>query len=293
MAGSVTLAAEIADLTRRAYAGSDRLPGLPPPDGSRDTAHDVARELGQGCRVWLALEPGGRPAAALRVIEHADRAWEVRRVSVLPAWRGRRVARQMLKEVEDQAVRLAVPRIWLNAAVERCLPPVYARLGYRTVARWPMGDKPMTETLLERQPTARGPALAYPWEGDRTAFGPGVLVSWFVVDGVLLATIALAGDDLAAEVRRQARHVAAGGAAGLLLAGADLWPGAGEPELTHVRRLLGAGERGAGGMARFPAGRAAVPAHLLPRTLAPQLLAVWRFAPGQEAEMATQLAERS
>jgi len=289
----VAWAAMIAALTRRAYADSDPLPGLPSPDGARDTAAEVARDLRRGARVWTVHDHADRAVAALRVIEHADANWELRRISVLPAWRGHGLARALITAVEAQARQVGVRHVWLNAVIERCRPPVYAHLGYRTVRREPSYDKPLTEVIMERQPAAPHQVLAYPWQGDITAAGPGLLVSWFMVDGRLLAAIDLVGEDVPGGVRRQARRLPGIGTARPRLAGVDLWSDAGDDELAWVRgQLMVRTNQMRSETPHVYGGRAAVQAHLLPRTLAPELFALWRFAPGREPVVsATRRAE--
>src|SRR4051794_16946373 len=84
---AIDLAGELAALTRAAYTGSDPLPGLPVPDGARETAAVVHADLAGGTRV-LAAFADDVLVGALRV-----REWEIGRVSVLPALKGTGVAR--------------------------------------------------------------------------------------------------------------------------------------------------------------------------------------------------------
>jgi GNAT superfamily N-acetyltransferase len=283
-------AGQIAAVTRAAYACSDPLPGLPAPDGASDTPAMVERELAEGALALVARDPSGRPAGALRVVEHVDGSWQLQRVSVLPAWRRRGLGRALLAAVEAAAAERGVRRLWLDAVIERCLPPLYAHLGWRVVRHWPSEDKPMTEATIERRPSARHGALAYPWEAD-PAGDAGLLVCWLLDGGELLAVADVVAGDVIGHVRERSARLAAALGHRLRLAGADLWRGAGDTDLARVLAALtalAAERRGAGGGAalRFAAGRADVRPHLLPRTLDPRLLALWRLAPGREPALA-------
>jgi hypothetical protein len=82
-------AGRLAALTRAAYTGSDPLPGLPPPDGARDTAARLEQELRSGNAMWLALDPDGDAIGVVRVAARQHGTWEVSRVAVLPRARRR------------------------------------------------------------------------------------------------------------------------------------------------------------------------------------------------------------
>lgn len=71
-------AAPIAAATRRAYADSDPVPGLPLPDGARSSTAEVAAELRNGVTAWVAFELDGTPAGIARVRDHGAGGWEVR-----------------------------------------------------------------------------------------------------------------------------------------------------------------------------------------------------------------------
>ncbi|HXM57051.1 MAG TPA: GNAT family N-acetyltransferase [Candidatus Dormibacteraeota bacterium] len=271
----------IALATRTAYLDSDPLPGLPRPDGALDSSEGVELELRLGVRAWVARDGDGRLVGSLRVTAHAEGGWEVRRVAVVPAWRGRAVARRLLDAVEADAAARGVPRVWLDAVVERCLPPVYARLGYRAVRHWAAGDKPMSEVTMERRPAEARRPLAYPWEADAAPASEGMLLSWFVAGGAVVAVADPIAGDALATVRAQAARLPTPAPR---LAGADLVPAAASDGVWACLRARAAGEE-AGGALRFAGGRGDVPAHLLPRALDARLLALWRFAPGHEPEV--------
>ncbi|MEV6673812.1 GNAT family N-acetyltransferase [Streptomyces sp. NPDC051162] len=275
-AAAARWAGPVAGLTRAAYALSDPYPGLPVPDGARETEDGVLRALERGSQVWLATGPDGRLAGALRVTDHGAAGWEVHRVSVDPVRQGQGIARTMLAAVEENARARGVPRLWLDAVVERCLPAVYGRLGFRAVRHWSADDKPLSETTLERVPGAPLPADALPLVDD--PLGPSDLaVAWLPADGRLLAVLEAGGRPSELLARACAR-AGAEGAAGL-----DVWPGAGpDGRAWLAARLPEAGAAAGGhGIFSFPGGRERVAAHLMPRTLHPGLRAVLRLAPGR------------
>ncbi len=250
-----------AALTRAAYAGSDPWPGLPVPDGARDSAWSVRAFLAEGGTLWTARTAHGGLAGVLRTARapEPDGTWTVSRVAVAPGWRGRGVARLMLAAVEQAAVERVAGRgasvMRLDAVVERCLPPLYARLGYRVVRHWAAEDKPLTELTMERDPaTPRRPrSLLEFWDEDAEVsrvvcwfVGPDGLSSW---TGQVAETFSILIQDLLA------------GSAGARLAGVDVWRGdsAGfESVAVH---------------------------HLMPRTRHPDLWAALRFAPGAEPDL--------
>ncbi|MEU5427469.1 GNAT family N-acetyltransferase [Streptomyces olivoreticuli] len=280
-AAAARWAGPVAGLTRAAYALSDPYPGLPVPDGARETEPAVLRDIERGTRVWLATGPDGRFAGALRVTDHGAAGWEVHRVSVAPVRQGQGIARAMLTAVEAAALAQGVPRLWLDAVVERCLPGVYGRLGFRAVRHWSADDKPLSETTLERVPGAPPHTGALPLVDD--PLGPSdPAIVWLPADGRLLAAVETAGRP-SELLDRACDRAGVPGAAGL-----DVWPGAGEDGRARLTALLTglAGVRGRSGtpgheIFAFPGGRESVAAHLMPRTLHPGLRAVLRLAPGR------------
>ncbi|ARZ72268.1 GNAT family N-acetyltransferase [Streptomyces sp. HU2014] len=254
----------IAALTRAAYRGSDPLPGLPVPDGAAETADRVRADVARGATVWLAHDHAGEPAGTLRVHARPDGAWEIGRVSVGPAARGGGVARALLRAVESAAAAHGVPVLRLDAVVERCLPPLYARLGFTPVHHWPSDDKPLTEVTMERRPGTPVDPRTPPW----AAPDPDALcVRWLTTPAALVAVV---GDDTAA-------------VPGARLAGLDVWHGATSPQRAGLtERLAALGRRVGDTVIAFPSARAATRAHLMPRTVEPRLHAWCRFRPGAE-----------
>src|SRR6185312_7095106 len=147
-------AERVAALTRVAYRGSDPLPGLPTPDGAFETAAAVRAALADGELLWLARDDAGDLRGALRVAARPAATWHVQRVVVDPRARGAGVARELLATVERAAHLRGVQRLRLHAVVERCLPPLYARLGFEVVDHWPADDKGLTELTMQRRPGA-------------------------------------------------------------------------------------------------------------------------------------------
>ncbi|MEU5690218.1 GNAT family N-acetyltransferase [Actinosynnema sp. NPDC020468] len=257
------LAARVAWLTRSAYVDSDPVPGLDRPDGADDSADAVRARLADGVRVWTARDGAGELVGCLRVAPGDD--WEVHRVAVSPAWRGRGVARVLLAAVGAEADRRS-RAVWLNAVVERCLPPLYAGLGFRPVRVFPAADKPLTEWRMAREPG--GHRLA----GVRTTAEPHLC--WFVSGDRLVAVLTAGGGRLGEVVARAAGRVAAG-FPGLRLAGVDAVPSR-DAVRPHLPAEAGADVHPAG----VP--RVEHPFHRRPREFVPGALALCRFAPGRE-----------
>lgn len=255
------LAGELAELTRQAYAGSDPLPGLPAPDGQFETPAAVLGSVRGSSSVYTVADRG-RQVAALRVHPRPD-CWRVSRISVLPGHRRRGLVRLLLDAVARDAHERRIDWLELDAVVERCLPPLYARLGFRVVSNWPSPDKPLSEVTM-RRPTAE-PAGAVPlgWQHARLTEHATVL-AWLLSGRTLLRVSRPASGDPLADALAAA---AALERPGLLLAGVDL-----------SRRPADAAE-----LSRLcaDAGRACLE-HLMPRSRCADTLALWRPAPGSE-----------
>ena len=281
-------ATRVAVLTRAAFARSDPLPGLPAPDGARDTAATVLADLRRSGSLWLALRRDGGLVGTLRTIAHPDNTWEISKVAVAPAVRRGGVARTLLDAVEAAAPAQR-SRVWLHAVVERCLPPVYARLGYRIAEHFPAGDKPLCEVTMRRPAhrPPRDPDLPWPARLGEYRYA----VCWFLAAARLIAVVVPA-DDLGVVVGSAANRLAAEGFTGARLAGVDVTSreaatAAGVPPLDRTKGDVldryGAATAVAEDIRMFDGGRLAVPGHLLPRCAHPSLLALWRYAPGREA----------
>jgi GNAT superfamily N-acetyltransferase len=274
-------AARAAALTRRAFAAAEEVSGLPTADGASDDAALLLAELDAGAVLWLAVD-GDRLLGAMRVAEHGD-GWEVRRVAVQPRNRHGGVAAALIDAVEHAAGQTG-RRVWLNAVVERCLPPVYARLGYQVSGLEPGPGKPLSELVMWRDPTRpkRPLPLAQGWTW------PAVLptITWLLDTGGVLA-VAGRHRDIRAAVTAAAGTVDPERCGPARLAGVDIALAPDSWDFTALVRRLGATATPlAPGIVRFPARRADVPGHVMPRTVAPDLFAVWRFSPGREPAVA-------
>jgi len=248
---------ELAALTRAAYQGSDPLPGLPVPDGAQETPAAVMAALRGGATVWAALDSGGALVGSARMVD-----WEISRVAVHPGARGTGVARALLTAIERDAAAAGVPEVRLNAVIERCLPPRYARLGYHVVRHWPSPDKPLTEVTMGRRPDSPRVGRLLPWSA--AALLPHRGVRAWLLDGSDLLCVTAPGADPARVLAEMAARYP-----GTLLAGVDVCD---DSELAFQR---------------WPAARAAVLAHLMPRAATATAVALWRFAPGHEVSLAT------
>lgn len=255
------LAEELAALSRQAYTGSDPLPGLPAPDGQFETPDRVLATLDPAGRVYLVQDSLNRLLAALRMSPAPD-CWRISRISVLPAVRGRGLVRLLLDAVARDAHELGIAWLELDAVVERCLPPRYARLGFDVRSSWPSPDKPLSEVTMRRR--TAGPAGPVPlgWSNALLSEHRAVL-AWFLRGRTLLRISRPAsGDPLADALRATARIERAGA----LLAGLDLsQQGADRADRIEV----------------FPSGRTH-PEHLMPRRRNASVLALWRPSPGRE-----------
>lgn len=271
------LAGDVARLTRAAFADADPLPGLPPPDGAAESAAAVAADVAAGARLWTARDADGSLLGSVRALVPEPGTWQVRRLAVLPAALGRGVARRLVRALEAGAAAAGARRVALDAVVERGNPPVYARLGYRTVHYLPNPDKPLSEVHMERRLSA-GPA-AQPHPRPTGTLPEGVpLADWFGVDGGLLAVLGRVGgdDEFAGLPRRRAvaKRFAGGGA--VRHAGTDAWCG-GPRTPERWRGLLAAhADAVHGDLLVFGRPAAEVAPYLMPRRVAPGALALCR-----------------
>ena len=254
-------AAELARLTRLAYAGSDPLPGLPEPDGQFETPTAVLDAVRGAGSVYLVTE-ADRPVALLRV-RPAPGCWRVGRIAVLPGLRHRGLVRLLLDTVARDAREQGVGWLELDAVVERCLPPLYSRLGFQVRSNWPSPDKPLSELTMRR--ATAGPAGPVPlgWQHARLS-RHATVIAWFLSGHTLLRAGRRASGDPLADV------LAVAGALhrpDLLLAGVDL------------SRRPAEDPRSFAGVERSH------PEHLMPRLRQADALALWRPVPGGELSL--------
>jgi GNAT superfamily N-acetyltransferase len=253
-------AERLAVFTRRAYAGSDPLPGLPVPDGAVEGADHVIRFLEGGGTIRVA-QMNGTVVGVLRTTVLPDGAWWVARVAIAPSLRGRGFGARLMAEVEAVARAQGARAVRLDAVIERCLVPYYARIGYRISAyHVPDDGKVLTEAAMERDLTR--PPEPMPHLGTPPGSGGGL--SWFTTPTGMVAAI------------HPHRGIKA------RLAGMDAWQG----DLAHlaelVRQVPGARPTSDPSVVEFLGGRADVPLHLTPRAVHGDLWALARYRPGHE-----------
>jgi|SRR5215475_9442269 len=278
-AGSPQWADQIAFFTRSAYHDSDPLPGLPVPDGAADDRDQVMRLLERGGSVHSAVV-GGAVAASLRTVPAADGSWWISRLAVRPDLRASGLGGWLLAGVEAAAHRAGVPALRLDAVIERCLLPYYARLGYRVLAyHEPEDGKLLTEARMERDPAAPRTAMR-PYPAQATDSAVRAVIGWFVTAGGLAAVVARTGpirlDDAVLRCAAELADPAA------LLAGLDVWRGRPDDLDDLLLDELPAPVRSGGPVRRFDGCRADLPRHRMPRATHPDLWAVARFVPGNE-----------
>lgn len=85
----------IAELTRAAWAGKVTVTS----SGHRETAQRVSEDLREGGAFILMLD--GEAVGSVRWTPHEEHSgvWEIRRMGVLPAWRGSNLSQHMLEAV--------------------------------------------------------------------------------------------------------------------------------------------------------------------------------------------------
>lgn len=251
-------AAALARLTRLAYAGSDPLPGLPEPDGQFETPAALLDAVWGAGSVYLVIE-ADRSVALLRV-RPAPGCWRVSRIAALPGLRHRGLVRLLLDTVARDAREQGVDWLELDAVVERCLPPLYSRLGFQVRSNWPSPDKPLSELTLRRSTAEPAGPVPLGWHQARLSRHSSI-VAWFLSGRTLLRAGQPASGDPLADV------LAVAGALhhpDLRLAGVDLSRHPAEVPRTFA------------GVGRSH------PEHLMPRRRRSETLALWRPVPGGE-----------
>lgn len=252
---SPEVAAQVARVTAAAYEVGDLVPGLPVADGATETASSVLDGVAAGRRLWVAWE-GDAVAGSVRASPRPDGTWEVQRLAVGPRVRRGGVGRALLDRMAADAAAEGVPRLVLDAVVERGNPAFYARVGFRTVRHFPASDKLLSEVHMTREVGRPAVAVPFPEPGDEPP--SGAVVHWWAHEGGTRCRVGAAA----------AIPLPPG------LFGVDCLPG-GDP--AAVLALLAAEADEADGdrlsFAR-PAGRVA--AFAQPRRVRPDLLAWWR-----------------
>ena len=136
------LLAELAADLHRRYGG-DSEPGPKP------SAQDMAVFL-------MARDAGGGPVGCVGLILRDAETAEIKRMYVRPAARGTGLARRLLEEIEQHAVRLGARRIVLESGLAQPEAiALYRRAGYRAIA--PFGvyaDSPLSRCFARDLPGA-------------------------------------------------------------------------------------------------------------------------------------------
>jgi GNAT superfamily N-acetyltransferase len=122
--------ADAAEIIRAAFAAQSQ-PTDPPSSALKETAQTIAGKIASGGGV-CAMTEGAMIALALW--RENDGALHIGRLSVLPGWRGRGLARALIEEIERQARAMGLKRLGLNVRLalgdnQR----LFAALGFRRV----------------------------------------------------------------------------------------------------------------------------------------------------------------
>jgi predicted N-acetyltransferase YhbS len=256
---------QIVTVMRAAFRGTEPVPGLPTADGARETASSLAEDLATGAWLAVARDGTGRIVGSVRAFAEPSGAWVVRRLAVLPSLRGSGLAQALMRHLEEAAAADGALVVRLDAVVERGNPPFYASLGYVTTAHFPGPGKPLSEVAMHRDLSAAPRKLRYPWEGEAAPRHYALLITWHT-DGV--RTVARSHRDVDDAVRVARRPVA-----GQTFVGADGCRDAAIADI--VSKAAGDG--------LFAGAPPSVAAYRMPRTVHPDLLALWRLrAPRQQ-----------
>jgi len=105
-------------------------------DGGEDRRHAIALLDGQVVGYASLLMP-------------SDGTGHVRQVCVLPGMQDLGIGSALMREVEEEAARLGLPLLWLNARVTA--EPFYRRLGWATVSGvFPSGRTSVPHVRMEK-----------------------------------------------------------------------------------------------------------------------------------------------
>ena len=94
---------------------------------------DVVASLGEARALWVA-EDGDAIVGSVQLApclkENGRHRGEVQKLFVLPAWRGRGIARRLMEALEAHAVALRLTLLVLDTEVESAAEHVYRRMGW-------------------------------------------------------------------------------------------------------------------------------------------------------------------
>ncbi|HEX5120925.1 MAG TPA: GNAT family N-acetyltransferase [Pseudonocardiaceae bacterium] len=266
--------AELADITRDSFAVGDMVPGLPAADGASDTEASIRDELAAGIRMWMADAGDGRPVGSVRAIPRPDGVWQIRRLAVSLAAQGRGLGRALVRGLERAARVEGMRTVVVWALVERGVAPFYSMLGYRTTGHFGSPDKPLSEAIMELSLDEPGEPLEYPWGTEPTLTG-GSLHTWFGSATDTVVIVGTPGEDTLATVADQ--HAMATALAGhdVRFLGVDSAPDPTSDTRFDILASQADVVRGTGLLFHRPC--TTVVEFTMPRTVAPDLLALWRL----------------
>ena len=139
------ICSSIAALTAQAYARPEPRPGLPVPDGARETPASVRTRMIAGAGYLTITGADGRLVAAAATTRPGAHLFAAR---IVTARRG--LLAGVLAALDEKARREGAPGVALDAVVERCLPSVYRRHGFRVEHWFRAPDKPLCEARMVR-----------------------------------------------------------------------------------------------------------------------------------------------
>ncbi len=117
----------IADLTRAAWAGRVAVTS----SGHRETAVRVLQDLQQGGAFLLLHDDQPIGSARWAPLELEPQVWEIRRMGVLPAYRGERLSQHLLEAVIHRALAADVDELRLAVRSDQTrLLDLYAAFGF-------------------------------------------------------------------------------------------------------------------------------------------------------------------
>lgn len=279
------LLAELAAITRDAFVRGDLYPGLPAADGASDTAESLTADVSAGIRLWLARAGDGAIVGCVRAIPRSGSIWQIRRLAVLPSTQGRGVARSLIVALESAARAEGVVQVVVWALVERGIPPLYSRFGYRTTGHFASPDKPLSEAIMEVRLGGSRTALDYPWGTEPWLAGNGAVVSWFAFAGGTAAVLGTLRSDAQAVVRAHAAKAAEQVGPQLRFIGGDGWLDGGAQAASLLREQLAPlADDASGPVLTFARPCDQVTEFTIPRHREPRLLALWRVpSPADQA----------
>jgi GNAT superfamily N-acetyltransferase len=269
---------ELAALTRDTFKTGDMLPGLPDADGVRDTATSIGEDLDAGVRLWQLRARHGRPVGCVRAIPRSGSVWQIRRLAVARSELGTGLGRLLVRGLEQIARTEGVRTLVVWALVERGIAPLYSKLGYRTTGHFGSPDKPLSEAIMELDLDQPAPPLAYPWGTEaRCPHQQGVIVSWFGSAGRTMAMAGTLTEDARTVIARQ-QELATRELGPVRFVGGDGWADCPPGTADAVRDTLAArADTVAGHGVLFERPCTEVVEFTMPRTVAPDLLALWRM----------------